>query len=183
MRSREGVYIHETAEVSDEAEVGRGTRVWHQAQVREGARIGRDCRIGKGVYIDKDVTVGDGCKLQNYAVLYDGVTLGDRVFVGPHAVFTNDLRPRAESQDWKVVPTVVREGASIGANATIVCGVTIGRYAMVGAGAVVTADVPDQALVVGVPARVVGYVCEDGQRLQDGRCPRCGRTYNLGRKG
>lgn len=175
------VFVHQTADVSPQATVGEGSFVWHQAQLREGARVGRNCRIGKGVYIDRGVVVGDDCKLQNYAVTYEGVKLGDRVFVGPHAVFTNDLYPRAESKDWKIVPTLVKEGASIGANATIVCGITIGRYAMVAAGAVVTTDVPDQALVMGVPARVVGFVCECGQRLQDGRCPKCGRAFKLGK--
>ncbi len=175
------VFIHETAEVSPEAAVGDGSFVWHQAQVREGARIGRNCRIGKGVYVDKGVVVGENCKLQNYSVIYDGVTLEDRVFVGPHVVFTNDLYPRAASTDWKIVPTIVREGASIGANATVVCGITIGRYAMVAAGAVVTNDVPDQALVMGVPARLVGFVCECGHRLRDGRCTKCGRVYTIGK--
>ncbi len=161
------VHVHETAEVAEEAEVGDGTYVWHQAQVREGARIGRNCRLGKGVYIDKNVIVGDNCKIQNGATLYDGVALGDRVFVGPHVVFTNDPYPRAQPNDWEVVPTRVKMGASLGANATILCGITIGSYAVVGAGAVVTQDVPDHALVVGNPARQRGFVCHCGRPLDE----------------
>lgn len=176
-------YIHPTAEVSPKAEIGPGTSVWHQCQIREGARVGKNCRLGKGVYVDRNVLIGDNCKLQNYATIYDGVRLGNGVFVGPHAVFTNDLYPRAESPDWKVIPTVVEDGASVGANATVVCGVTIGRDAMVGAGAVVTRDVPANALAMGVPAKVVGYVCSDGTKLEGGRCPKCGRQYRVGRSG
>ena len=126
--------IHPTAEVSPQAVVGEGTSIWHWAQVREGARIGARCNIGKDVYIDTNVTVGDDCKIQNFATLYHGLTVGNRVFIGPHACFTNDLYPRAVSPDWQVVPTKVEDGASIGANATVLCGVTIGRNAMVAAG-------------------------------------------------
>jgi len=164
--------IHATAEVSAEASVGEGTTVWHWVQIREGARIGRDCSIGKDVYIDKDVVVGDECKIQNFATVYRGVNLGNRVFVGPHACFTNDLYPRAVSPDWQVVPTKVEDGASIGASATILCGLTIGKNAMVAAGAVVTKDVPAHALVAGVPAKVIGWVCDCGRPL--GRRMRCG---------
>src|SRR3972149_6550015 len=141
--------IHPTADVSPQASVGEGTHIWHWVQVREGARIGRDCRIGKDVYIDKDVVLGDGCKVQNFATIYEGVTLGDRVFVGPHAVFTNDPYPRADPPDWAIVPTRVEDGASIGANATIVCGVTIGRRAMVAAGARRAKDGPAPPLLGG----------------------------------
>ena len=157
--------IHSTAEISPDATIGKDTSVWHWAQVREGARIGERCNIGKDVYIDSSVVVGDDCKIQNFASLYRGLTIGDRVFVGPHACFTNDVYPRAVSPDWKIVPTEVEDGASIGANATILCGLTIGRYAMVAAGAVVTKDVPAQALVAGVPAKIVGWVCECGRPL------------------
>src|SRR5574340_569049 len=146
--------IHPTAEVSPQAVVGEGTSIWHWAQVREGARIGARCNIGKDVYLDTGVVVGDDCKIQNFASLYHGLTVGNRVFIGPHACFTNDLYPRAVSPDWQVVPTKVEDGASIGANATILCGLTIGRNAMVAAGAVVTKDVPAHALVAGVPAKV-----------------------------
>ena len=162
--------IHPTAEVSPQATVGEGTAIWHWAQVREGARIGARCTLGKDVYIDKDVAIGDDCKIENFATLYHGLTVGDRVFIGPHACFTNDPYPRAVSQDWKVVPTKVEDGASIGANATILCGITIGRNAMVAAGAVVTKDVPAHALVAGVPAKVVGWVCECGRPLDAKMC-------------
>lgn len=173
-------FVHPTAEVSEEATIGDGCYIWHQAQVREGAKVGANCRIGKGAYLDKNVIVGDNCKLQNYATLYDGVTLGEGVFVGPHAVFTNDLYPRAKPRDWTIVPTRVEDGASIGANATIVCGIRVGRFAMVGAGAVVTKDVPDHALALGVPAKIHGYVCECGSKLRKGRCPKCGREFEVG---
>ncbi len=157
--------VHPTAEVSPSAEIGDGTNIWHWVQVRENARIGRNCRLGKDVYIDANVVVGDNCKFQNFATVYDGVTIGDDVFVGPHAVFTNDMYPRAVTDDWKIIATRVEDGASIGANATIICGVTIGRHAMVAAGAVVTRDVEPHALVAGVPARRIGWVCDCGRPL------------------
>src|SRR5213594_1497661 len=173
-----GVRVHPTAEVSADAVIGEGTSIWHCAQIREGARIGRHCNIGKDVYIDADVVVGDDCKIQNFATLYRGVTLGERVFVGPHACFTNDLYPRAVSPDWKVVPTKVEDGASIGANATILCGITIGRNAMVAAGAVVSKDVPPHGLVAGVPARLIGWVCECGRPLdRNMRCAHDGKEF------
>lgn len=170
--------IHPSADVSGDAAIGDGTSIWHWVHVREGARIGRNCNIGKDVYIDADVVIGDDCKIQNFATLYRGLTLGQRVFIGPHVCFTNDEYPRAVSPDWQVVPTTVEDGASIGANATILCGVTIGKNAMVGAGAVVTDDVPPHGLVVGVPAKRVGWVCECGRRLDKSlRCARDGRVY------
>jgi UDP-2-acetamido-3-amino-2,3-dideoxy-glucuronate N-acetyltransferase len=170
--------IHPTADVSDQAVLGDGTVVWHWVQIREGARLGRSCRVGKDVYIDTDVVLGDGCKVQNFATIYRGVTIGNSVFVGPHACFTNDLRPRADASDWEVVPTKVDDGASIGANATVLCGVTIGRRAMVAAGAVVTKDVPPHALVAGVPAEIIGWVCDCGQTLdRTMRCPKDGKSF------
>ncbi len=187
-----GVRIHPTAEVSPEAEIGAGTSVWHQAQIREGACIGTNCVIGKGVYIDSGVRIGNNVKIQNYVSVYHGVTVQDGVFIGPHVCFTNDKRPRAVnpdgslkgSEDWVVSETRILEGAAIGANSVIVCGTTIGRWAMVGAGSVVTRDVPDYGLVWGNPARLQGFVCPCGERLQETgscredivwmRCPKCG---------
>lgn len=162
---------HSSAEIAPGAKIGAGTRVWRQAQVREGAVIGRDCVIGKDVYIDRDVVIGDRVKIQNGVSVYRGVTLEDDVFVGPGAVFTNDLYPRAFSSDWQVVPTRVKKGASIGANATVICGVTIGEYALIGAGAVVTRDVPPYSLMLGNPARAAGRVDEAGRRVAGEAAP------------
>lgn len=158
-------FIDETALVHPTATIGEGTMVWSWTKIREGATVGADCNIGQAVYIDFGTQIGDRCKIQNGVSVYHGVTLGNAVFVGPNATFTNDLRPRAHSDDWKVVETIVEDGASIGANATIVCGVTLGCHCMVGAGAVVTADVPPHGLVLGCPARVVDYVTVSGRRL------------------
>jgi len=183
--------IHPTAEVEAGAEIGAGTRIWHHAHVRAGARIGSDCVLGYGVYIDTGVEIGNRVKLQNRVSVYRGVTIEDGVFVGPHATFTNDKLPRAvrpdgapmTDADWTVTPTFVREGASIGAGCVVLPGVTIGRWAMVGAGAVVTHSVPDHGLVMGNPARLAGYVCRCGSRLQWAGeawlCPACGETYLL----
>jgi UDP-2-acetamido-3-amino-2,3-dideoxy-glucuronate N-acetyltransferase len=183
--------IHPTADVSPEARIGPGTRIWHQAQVREGAVIGAQCNIGKGVYIDRDVVLGDRVKVQNRASIYRGVTIESGVYIGPHVSFANDKYPRAVNSDgspksdadWELVTTLVREGASIGAGAVVLPGVTIGRWALVGAGAVVTREVPDQALVTGNPARVAGRVCVCGRPLDRAgeawRCPACGRSYTF----
>jgi dTDP-4-amino-4,6-dideoxygalactose transaminase/acetyltransferase-like isoleucine patch superfamily enzyme len=160
------IFIHDTAVVSDQAAIGPGTKIWHYVQVREGARIGAYCVLGKDVYIDHYVTIGNGVKIQNGVSVYHGVTLEDDVFVGPNAVFTNDLLPRSTHTTWRVVETVVERGASIGANATIVCGVRLGAYCMVGAGAVITHNVPAHALMVGNPAKPIGYVCTCGHHLQ-----------------
>jgi acetyltransferase-like isoleucine patch superfamily enzyme len=183
--------IHPSAEVEEGARIGANTQVWHHAHVRSGAVIGDNCHLGHGVYVDCGAVIGDNVKVQNRVSVYRGVTLEDGVFVGPHATFTNDKYPRSISPegvllteaDWTAVPTLVRQGASIGAMATILAGVTIGRWAMVGAGALVTHDVPDHGLVLGVPARLVGYVCDCGRRLEarDGAwaCPQCGAVYDL----
>lgn len=183
--------IHPSADVSPSAHIGAGTRIWNEAQVREDARVGADCNIGKGSYIDHSVAIGDRVKIQNNVSIFHGVTIEDGVFVGPHATFTNDRYPRAirpdgsvrGEDDWTVVSTLVREGASIGAGAVIVCGVTIGRWAMVGAGAVVTRDVPDQGLAFGYPAELMGWVCLCGHRLaREGgtwRCPECALTFEF----
>ncbi len=171
-------HIHPTAEVSADAVVGEGTFVWHWAQIRERARVGARCVISKDVYIDTDVVVGDDCKIENFATLYRGVRTGNKVFIGPHACFTNDLYPRAISPAWDIVQTIVEDGASIGANATIVCGATIGGSAMVAAGAVVTKDVPAHGLVAGVPAKLIGWVCECGRPLdRNMRCAHDGKRF------
>jgi acetyltransferase-like isoleucine patch superfamily enzyme len=159
------VYIHPSAHVDPRATIGRGTKIWINVQIRESVRVGCDCVISKDVYIDCGVVIGDRCKVQNSVSIYAGVTIEDEVFVGPNAAFTNDKVPRANNPDWTITPTLVRRGASIGANATIVCGITIGEYAMVAAGAVVTRDVPAHALVMGNPARQVATVDEAGNRV------------------
>jgi UDP-2-acetamido-3-amino-2,3-dideoxy-glucuronate N-acetyltransferase len=159
-------YIHPSATVDARAEIGEGTKVWINVQVREGAQIGRDCILSKDVYIDHDVIIGDRCKVQNSVSVYNGVTIEDEVFVGPNACFTNDRVPRAFLPDWQVTPTLIKRGASIGANATIVCGVTVGEYAMIGAGSVVTRDVEPYALMVGNPAKQIGYVDREGNRVE-----------------
>jgi acetyltransferase-like isoleucine patch superfamily enzyme len=176
--------VHPTATVEEGALVGRGTRIWHRAHVRDGCRIGVGCNIGFSVYVDSGVVVGAGCKIQNHVCLFRGVVLEDDVFVGPAVTFTNDLYPRASSPDWQVVPTLVRRGTSIGANATVRCGVELGCWSMVAAGAVVTADVPAHALVAGTPARLRGWVCRCGRPLAQlgepvpGRCSACGRRVD-----
>lgn len=187
---RVNVRVHPTADVSPAAEIGAGTSIWHQAQVREGVRIGANCILSKGVYIDAGVTLGNNVKVQNYVSIYHGVTVEDGVFCGPHCVFTNDKSPRAVNpdgslkagDDWVLSKTLVRAGAAIGANATIVCGITIGKWAMIGSGSVVTRDVPDYGLAWGNPARLHGFVCPCGARLnkygEDGAnvvavCPTC----------
>ncbi len=185
------VFVHPTAEVSPQAHLGTGVSVWNWAQIREGAQVGEQCIIGKGVYIDAGVQIGRRVKIQNHASLFHGVTLEDGVFVGPHVCFTNDRLPRAinpdgtrkSDSDWTVTPTLVRAGAALGANSVILPGVVIGRWALVGAGAVVTHDVPAHGLVTGNPARLVGYVCCCGARLQTadgvGLCTACGRQIEL----
>ncbi|MHB1138064.1 MAG: acyltransferase [Microthrixaceae bacterium] len=155
-------FIHETAVVEDDVTIGAGTSVWLHSQIRRGASIGTGCNLGKNVFVDAGVSIGDRVKIQNNVSVYAGVTIEDEVFVGPSAVFTNDLYPRATNADWQITPTFVRRGASIGANATIVCGNTIGRFAMVGSGSVVTRDIRDHELVVGNPARRIGWVDRAG---------------------
>jgi acetyltransferase-like isoleucine patch superfamily enzyme len=195
MSDHPSVRIHPTAEVSPDASIGPGTSVWNQAQVREGARIGGGCVIGKNAYIDANVVIGDNVKIGNNVSVFHGVTVEDGVFIGPHVCFTNDKQPRAinvdgslkGADDWEVSPILVRYGAALGANSTILPGVTVGRWAMVGSGAVVTRDVADHELVVGNPARRLGRVCACGQPVRDGAdtspsdaCPRCGRPVTGG---
>ncbi|SDH61645.1 acyltransferase [Microbacterium pygmaeum] len=181
--------VHPSADVADSADIGAGTRVWHLAQVRENAVVGADCTIGRGAYIGPGVTIGAACKLQNYALVYEPAVLGDGVFIGPAAVLTNDEFPRAANpdltvktaDDWHAVGVEIGDGASIGARAVCVAPVRIGAWALVAAGAVVTKDVPDYGLVVGVPARLIGWVGRAGKPLRadaDGWvCPDTGERY------
>lgn len=175
-------FAHPTAIIDRGAHIGNGTKIWHFTHVREGAAIGESCVIGQNCYIASRCAVGSGVKIQNNVSLYDLVTLEDNVFVGPSAVFTNDLNPRApypKQGNW--IPTLVREGATIGANATILCGITIGKWALVACGAVVTRDVPNYAVVKGNPAQQDGWICECGTKLIFDRntavCPSCKRHY------
>jgi UDP-2-acetamido-3-amino-2,3-dideoxy-glucuronate N-acetyltransferase len=195
--------VHPTADLEADVAVGAGTSIWHRAQVRTGARIGAECVIGRDAFIDEGVAIGDRVKIQNLALVYHGVTIEDGVFIGPGAILTNDRYPRAitstgdlaRAADWTVSPILLRHGASIGAGAVVIAGIDVGAFATVGAGAVVTRDVPAHALVVGNPARRIGWMCVCGVRLQDSEgapaaaapphysirpllhCPSCGRTY------
>ncbi|TKB23969.1 oxidoreductase [Desulfopila sp. IMCC35006] len=173
------VYIHDTAIVDRGVSIGSGTKIWQFSHVLTGSTLGKRCNIGQNVVIGPDVQIGEKCKIQNNVSVYKGVTLEDGAFCGPSMVFTNIINPRAEiSKMNQVLPTLVKKGATIGANATIVCGTTLGRYSFVGAGAVVTRDVPDHALVVGNPAKVIGWACECGERLSaDLECAICGKKY------
>ena len=163
----EKVFIHETANLAESAEVSEGTKIWMNAQVRENVKIGKNCVIAKDVYIDLNVKIGDGCKLQNGVYIYSGVEIDQDVFIGPNATFTNDIFPRAFINNWEVIKTKIRKGASIGANATIVCGITLGEYCMVGAGSVVTKDVPPFSLVVGNPAKLIAIIDKEGRRVKN----------------
>lgn len=172
-------FVHDTAIIEEGASIGEGTRIWHHAHIRTGSSIGENCNIGKNCYVDSGAVIGSGVKIQNNVSVYHGVEIEDDVFVGPSVVFTNDFYPRAFANDWKVSKTLIKRGASIGANATIVCGNTIGEYATIGSGSVVTKDVKPHALMVGNPARQIGWVCECGYKLDEGKtCPECGRKYN-----
>lgn len=179
-------FVHPTSIVDDDVEIGEGTKIWHFSHIQSGARIGKNCSFGQNVNVSNNVKVGNGCKVQNNVSLYEGVELEDYVFCGPSCVFTNDLTPRAKYPKGHAgyKKTLVKEGASIGANATVVCGHTIGKWALIGAGAVVTSNVPDHALMLGVPARQKAWACECGELLPDGLiCSKCGRKYHKAENG
>ncbi len=162
-------YVHESSYIDEDVSIGTGTKIWHFCHIQKGAKIGSNCSLGQNVNVSNNVTIGNNCKIQNNVSLYEGVTLEDGVFCGPSCVFTNDLTPRARypkgHENYK--KTLVKEGASIGANATVVCGHTVGKCAMVAAGAVVTKDVPNYALVAGIPAKVIGSVDEFGNIIRN----------------
>jgi len=175
-------FVHESSYVDEPCEIGRGTKIWHFSHVMQNAKIGENCNIGQNVVISPNVVIGNNVKIQNNVSVYTGVICEDDVFLGPSCVFTNVINPRAfieRKNEYK--KTIVKKGASIGANATIVCGHNIGSYAFVGAGAVVTKDVPDYALVIGTPAKVVGYVCKCGNKLEKinniYKCSICSKEY------
>lgn len=183
-------FVHKTAEVNPKAQIGEGTKIWNQAQIREYAKIGSNCNIGKNVYIDVGVEIGSRVKIENNVSVYQGVTIEDYVFLGPSCVFTNDLRPR--SWIWNpdmVIPTKIKKGSSIGANATILCGITINKYAMIGAGSVVLKDVPAYGLVCGNPAKLKSFVCKCGHGLEKKleqekeeilmKCQKCGKEIGI----
>lgn len=177
---RNNIYVHESSYVDANVFIGENTRIWHFCHIQTGARIGSNCSLGQNVNISNNVVIGNGVKIQNNVSVYEGVELEDDVFCGPSSVFTNDLTPRAKypkgHENYK--KTLVKKGATIGANATIVCGHTIGEWAMIGAGAVVTKDVPSHALMLGNPARRADWVCECGNRLHSRLvCSSCGRRY------
>jgi UDP-2-acetamido-3-amino-2,3-dideoxy-glucuronate N-acetyltransferase len=173
----EEFFVHPSSFIDEDVNIGRGTKIWHFSHILPGTRIGDDCSIGQNVVAGPDVRIGNACRIQNNVSIYKGVTLEDDVFCGPSVVFTNVFNPRAHIRKMdEVRPTLVKRGASLGANCTVVCGVTVGRFAFVGAGAVVTKDVPDYALVYGNPATVRGWMCECGEKLgMDLRCAACGR--------
>lgn len=180
--SERDFFVHESSYLDQPCAVGAGTKIWHFCHVMKDSVIGRNCVLGQNVLVSSGVRIGDGCKIQNNVSLYTGVVLEDGVFCGPSMVFTNVVNPRSEIvRRDEFRPTLVRRGASIGANATIVCGATLGEYAFIGAGAVVTGTVPDYALMVGVPARRIGWMCQCGERLPvsagHGSCKACGATY------
>ncbi len=173
-------FVHESSYVDENVLIGKGTKIWHFCHIQSGAVIGENCSLGQNVNVANNVRIGNGVKIQNNVAVYEGVELMDHVFCGPSCVFTNDLTPRAKYPKGRAnyKKTLVKTGASIGANATVVCGHTVGSWALIGAGAVVACDVPDHALMLGVPAKIRGWVCECGELLKDGlSCSHCGRNY------
>lgn len=181
MSEEKKYFVHESSYVDEDVEIGDGTKIWYFCHIQKGARIGKKCSLGQNVNISNNVKIGDSVKIQNNVAVYEGVELEDYVFCGPSCVFTNDLTPRAKYPKGSAAykPTVIKKGASIGANATIVCGHTVGEWALIGAGAVVCDNVPAHALMLGVPAKRKGWACECGELLRDSSlvCPVCGRRY------
>jgi len=174
-------FVHESSYVDEDVTIGNGTKIWHFCHIQKGAIIGENCSFGQNVNVSNYVKIGNGVKVQNNVSIYEGVELEDYVFCGPSMVFTNDLTPRAKYPKGSIgyKKTLLKEGVTVGANATIVCGHTIGKWAMIAAGAVVTTDVPNYALMAGVPAKQVGWVCECGEILKNGiKCKVCGRENN-----
>ncbi|MGD9130707.1 MAG: acyltransferase [Candidatus Bathyarchaeota archaeon] len=182
------VNVPPTSVVDKTAVIGEGTRIWNFVHVRENAEIGKECVLADYVYVGRGVKIGNNVKLENRATVYEGVTIQDKVFVGPHVTFTNDPYPRSFSTDWKILPTIVKEGASIGARTVVRCGVTIGEYALIGAGSVVTEDIPPHALAYGNPARIRGFVCRCSRKLETEekketcilmKCQVCNKEYKI----
>jgi UDP-2-acetamido-3-amino-2,3-dideoxy-glucuronate N-acetyltransferase len=179
-------FVHKSSYIDEEVFIGEGTKIWFFCHIQKGAVIGKNCSIGQNVNISNNVQIGNGVKIQNNVAIYEGVKLEDYVFCGPSCVFTNDLTPRAKYPKGHTAykKTIVKTGASIGANATIICGHTIGEWALIGAGAVVTSDVPSHALMLGIPAKCAGWVCECGELLRCSLvCEKCGRKYELSESG
>jgi UDP-2-acetamido-3-amino-2,3-dideoxy-glucuronate N-acetyltransferase len=196
MKNNQDIFIHQTSIVDEGVSLGQGTRVWHFSHILKGSSLGKNCIVGQNVMVGPEVKIGDGCKIQNNVSIYKGVTLEEGVFCGPSCVFTNVFNPRAFiERKSEFRPTLVKKGATIGANATIVCGITLGSYSFIGAGSVVTRDVPDYALVYGSPARIKAWVCSCGVKLERDKssfiCRRCNNKYKkikgklvkLGKKG
>ena len=172
-------FVHESSYIDDNVEIGNNTKIWHFCHIQSGAKIGSNCSFGQNVNVSNNVKIGNGVKVQNNVSIYEGVEIEDDVFCGPSCVFTNDINPRAKyPKGHKYLKTLIRKGASIGANATIVCGHIIGKWSLIGSGAVVTKDVLNHAIMVGVPAKRIGWICECGEFLKDGLvCKKCGRKY------
>jgi len=181
MEPEKDFFVHSTVVIDEGVKIGKGTKLWHFSHVLVGSEIGENCNIGQNVVIGPDVSIGNKCKIQNNVSVYKGVTLEDGVFCGPSMVFTNIYNPRAEIGKMdQIRPTLVRNGATLGANSTIVCGHTIGRYAFIGGGAVVTKNVPDHALMVGNPAKQIGWMCDCGEKLNDiMKCSACQKSYKI----
>lgn len=186
MNKKKEYFVHASSYIDENVHIGKNTKIWHFCHIQSGAEIGENCSLGQNVNVSNNVKVGNGCKLQNNVTVYEGVELEDYVFCGPSMVFTNDLTPRAKYPKGSAAykKTLLKKGATVGANATIVCGHTIGEWSMVASGAVVTRDVPNHALMAGVPARRRGWVCECGEVLKEGlRCSICKREYIMNKEG